>query len=84
MSDKACIAARKWLLGSGLLQIDFEEVETMVDGKYVIVGGSKGIGLGIVQRLVADGHEVVVMSRCLLYTSPSPRDQRGTRMPSSA
>ena len=21
---------------------------------------------------------------CLLYTSPSPRDQRGTRMPSSA
>ncbi len=35
----------------------------MVDGKYVIVGGSKGIGLGIVQRLVADGHEVVVMSR---------------------
>ena len=23
-------------------------------------------------------------SRCLLYTSPSPRDQRGSRMPSSA
>ena len=22
--------------------------------------------------------------RCLLYTSPSPRDQRGSRMPSSA
>ena len=22
--------------------------------------------------------------RCLLYTSPSPRDQRGARMPSSA
>ena len=25
-----------------------------------------------------------VMSACLLYTSPSPRDQRGSRMPSSA
>ena len=25
-----------------------------------------------------------VMIRCLLYTSPSPRDQRGSRMPSSA
>ena len=25
-----------------------------------------------------------VPSRCLLYTSPSPRDQRGSRMPSSA
>ena len=26
----------------------------------------------------------VVRGTCLLYTSPSPRDQRGTRMPSSA
>ena len=25
-----------------------------------------------------------VVNPCLLYTSPSPRDQRGTRMPSSA
>ena len=24
------------------------------------------------------------VSNCLLYTSPSPRDQRGSRMPSSA
>ena len=24
------------------------------------------------------------MEPCLLYTSPSPRDQRGSRMPSSA
>ena len=27
---------------------------------------------------------VDVFTRCLLYTSPSPRDQRGSRMPSSA
>ena len=26
----------------------------------------------------------VVANICLLYTSPSPRDQRGSRMPSSA
>ena len=26
----------------------------------------------------------VPVSDCLLYTSPSPRDQRGSRMPSSA
>ena len=25
-----------------------------------------------------------LVNRCLLYTSPSPRDQRGSRMPSSA
>ena len=27
---------------------------------------------------------IVPVSSCLLYTSPSPRDQRGSRMPSSA
>ena len=27
---------------------------------------------------------VIDYERCLLYTSPSPRDQRGSRMPSSA
>ena len=37
-----------------------------------------------------DLHEIKAMlvdiqiSLCLLYTSPSPRDQRGSRMPSSA
>ena len=33
--------------------------------------------------LVVDLLEVEVTD-CLLYTSPSPRDQRGSRMPSSA
>ena len=28
--------------------------------------------------------EVMKITPCLLYTSPSPRDQRGSRMPSSA
>ena len=28
--------------------------------------------------------EVAQARGCLLYTSPSPRDQRGSRMPSSA
>ena len=30
------------------------------------------------------GAGAVLMQDCLLYTSPSPRDQRGSRMPSSA
>ena len=34
-------------------------------------------------RIKSDGGELVVEG-CLLYTSPSPRDQRGSRMPSSA
>ena len=37
-------------------------------------------------ELVAEALEQVVddVQLCLLYTSPSPRDQRGSRMPSSA
>ena len=31
-----------------------------------------------------DGSDGGLMTPCLLYTSPSPRDQRGSRMPSSA
>ena len=34
---------------------------------------------------MAVGHlAAVALTACLLYTSPSPRDQRGSRMPSSA
>ena len=40
-----------------------------------LAGGGLGDGAG------ANFDEVYV---CLLYTSPSPRDQRGSRMPSSA
>ena len=29
-------------------------------------------------------YDEVLATACLLYTSPSPRDQRGSRMPSSA
>ena len=39
--------------------------------------GSQDLGL------VALG-AMAFLSACLLYTSPSPRDQRGSRMPSSA
>ena len=35
----------------------------------------------LVETMRREGFEVLV---CLLYTSPSPRDQRGSRMPSSA
>ena len=31
-----------------------------------------------------DKGEIYNIKPCLLYTSPSPRDQRGSRMPSSA
>ena len=33
---------------------------------------------------VVSEHKNILIVSCLLYTSPSPRDQRGSRMPSSA
>ena len=49
----------------------------------------------IADELIPDNSEIKVLKafcllqsgefeNCLLYTSPSPRDQRGSRMPSSA
>ena len=40
---------------------------------------------GLFERLVVKGEEIEGKATvCLLYTSPSPRDKRQSRMPSSA
>ena len=46
------------------------------------IGPNRVGPFGILQPM-ADGLKAILKD-CLLYTSPSPRDQRGSRMPSSA
>ena len=46
---------------------------------YTVSGYAEVAALLKDKRLTVDARSV-----CLLYTSPSPRDQRGSRMPSSA
>ena len=46
-----------------------------IRSKGSLISGTNGLSNGIVPWL---------KTLCLLYTSPSPRDQRGSRMPSSA
>ena len=41
-------------------------------------------GIGCIPFAKGKGDEAEQAMVCLLYTSPSPRDQRGSRMPSSA
>ena len=48
------------------------EVITFIDELHTVVGAGAG------------GDGSMDAGNCLLYTSPSPRDQRGSRMPSSA
>ena len=50
------------------------------DEVIVIAGKDKG-SVGTVTKVLG---EKVIVEGCLLYTSPSPRDKRQSRMPSSA
>ena len=69
-----------------LQQWDNEEIsdEVLADRIGEMVASRDGARGFFVVSLAG---ESVLMDRlpdCLLYTSPSPRDQRGSRMPSSA
>ena len=57
---------------------------TFLSVRYVREILSFGIPAVIVIFSILDGDPGFVVWACLLYTSPSPRDQRGSRMPSSA
>ena len=60
------------------------EVEYKLDG-MTVVPTCKKCGNGLNEKQADKFQKELVKSwGCLLYTSPSPRDQRGSRMPSSA
>ena len=45
---------------------------------------SFSVNAGEVTRFIQQSADSKVLNRCLLYTSPSPRDRQKSRMPSSA
>ena len=52
---------------------------------YTRWGGNGGTHTGVSGgRLSGMSHSISSINGCLLYTSPSPRDKRQSRMPSSA
>ena len=62
-------------------------------GRFIVLEGIDGCGKTtqiqhLIEWLPNSGlmpkGAAVVCTRCLLYTSPSPRDKRQSRMPSSA
>ena len=67
----------------------FKETLTAFEVASAIESGFQNVfpEAEIIKIPIADGGEGTVdamVRACLLYTSPSPRDQRGSRMPSSA
>ena len=61
-----------------------ETIDVNAEGRQI----QRGIFLELPRRYSFDGVELdynyEIISICLLYTSPSPRDRQKTRMPSSA
>ena len=70
-------------IGSGLAKaaIAGEVDGNLVDTSFMIEGDSD---VAIITNKDEKALEVIRHSTCLLYTSPSPRDKRQSRMPSSA
>ena len=64
----------------------------MTQGRVLIIDDDQMMRNSLVDLTEAAGWTPKALARatdanrwiCLLYTSPSPRDQRGSRMPSSA
>ena len=57
----------------------------MFSGKAEITGGTKSTARsGYTVHTFTSSGSLVAPDGCLLYTSPSPRDKRPARMPSSA
>ena len=52
--------------------------------EHAILGFAHGFNIHFKKIIPAKGNAVVMIAPCLLYTSPSPRDKRQSRMPSSA
>ena len=52
-------------------------------GMITVLMGANGAGKSTLVKILCGVHQADAGS-CLLYTSPSPRDKRQSRMPSSA
>ena len=60
-----------------------DDLRDEVYPKNILMIGPTGVGKTEISRRLAKLARAPFIN-CLLYTSPSPRDQRGSRMPSSA
>ena len=77
------------MLRALLQKLDLQPGETLISlGDLVDKGPDPAGTVRYLRELKAQAEVEFVLIKanhdCLLYTSPSPRDQRGSRMPSSA
>ena len=65
-----------YILDEPTTGLHFEDIRQLLEVLHRLRDGGNTV--------VIIEHNLDVVKTCLLYTSPSPRDQRGSRMPSSA
>ena len=70
--------ATAWLLDPAIDKIFLDKDESML----LLI--PIAIILTLLIKSIATYIQIVLLNGCLLYTSPSPRDKRQSRMPSSA
>ena len=71
------------IIGAGAAGMQAGAFAAARGGSVLVIDHAKAPGEKI--RISGGGRcNFTNMHTCLLYTSPSPRDQRGSRMPSSA
>ena len=72
----------------GFVTSDFSGLLVAMGAGQADIGAFNTLGyvnaLNVFPKRIEAVAKVVRYGSCLLYTSPSPRDQRGSRMPSSA
>ena len=84
---EASKANAKTVLGATIAEELFGTLDPI--GKKIKVSGQKIEVIGVIEKSgeglgIMNFDEAIMISYCLLYTSPSPRDKRQSRMPSSA
>ena len=73
------------VLRSSVALVDAAKLGLMVNVfVHISLANQDKTSLEMFSREIRERPEIMECYFCLLYTSPSPRDQRGSRMPSSA
>ena len=89
-SDQAEFEIRRndWNIGLVALELDgqgdTQKIKVLTKREYHHLLTDADCSILVIAGSHTATHEIDFSGTCLLYTSPSPRDQRGSRMPSSA